>query len=219
MHVPWLTPAALSQAWLVPQVPLFFHVPLLQMSFSFCALPLHASSPSDEHEQPSFPRTPVPVVAQSVLLPELALDPELDLDSELDLDPDLDREPALALDPDLDSDAELAPSIAVASAPASLLPLDPDPLSAPPPSPRRSCRSPRTALHAIPWTTTIDIAAAVERFLRMDVPITTSLQAEDHRPKVLPSAQRPRSPPASRCPPSAPAGTSSRHRRAERRLR
>jgi hypothetical protein len=90
-QVPWLTPTALSQSSPELHVWLYAHTPPLQRSVTFCALPLHASVPSLEHGQPSFPTAPVPRGAQASGLASLLFDDPDELeDDELDplLDPD-----------------------------------------------------------------------------------------------------------------------------------
>jgi hypothetical protein len=47
------SPVAELQLSVAPQVPLAAHAPPLQISFSFCALPLHPSAGDPEHAQPS----------------------------------------------------------------------------------------------------------------------------------------------------------------------
>jgi hypothetical protein len=65
-QVPALMPLCESHSCPAVHVPLADHEPPLQMSVTFCSLPLHASCPGVEHEQPSTPRTPVPVGAQGL---------------------------------------------------------------------------------------------------------------------------------------------------------
>jgi len=64
-HVPWFEPTALSQSCPEPHVWLYVQTPPLQMSVTFCALPLHASDPAPEHGQPSVPTAPVPLGAHA----------------------------------------------------------------------------------------------------------------------------------------------------------
>jgi len=63
-HVPALLPLCESHSCPALHVPLLLQEPPLQRSGTFWSLPLHARCPGVEQEQPSTPRTPVPVGVQ-----------------------------------------------------------------------------------------------------------------------------------------------------------
>jgi hypothetical protein len=64
MHRPWLAPGVLSQFCPESHVWLMAQTPALQTSVSFCALPLHASSPGEVHGHPRSPTAPVPALTE-----------------------------------------------------------------------------------------------------------------------------------------------------------
>jgi hypothetical protein len=64
-QVPALMPLCESHSCPETHVPLVVQEPPLQMRVTFCSLPLHASCPGVEQEQPRTPRTPVPVGVQA----------------------------------------------------------------------------------------------------------------------------------------------------------
>src|ERR1700722_15734638 len=63
-HVPWLAPGVLSQFWSAGHVwPTIHTPPGPQMSAIFCALPLHASNPTEGQVAPRTPTAPDPASA------------------------------------------------------------------------------------------------------------------------------------------------------------
>lgn len=63
-QIPWFVPVSVLQFCPTGHVWLSAHVPLLQMRPTFCALPLHASVPGEEHGQPRVATAPVPLPVQ-----------------------------------------------------------------------------------------------------------------------------------------------------------